>query len=228
MNLVGKVGASVCLVTLGAVVGAAAVVAGDSETTQVTAGSRNDPGSMLMEGAVTFDRSVAELATIVPRGTEQTQNGAVAAFTSYAVWLVGSPAAENDPSKAVRKLGKDRIHPADAQLLTSMHRTANTQFAAASGAYRIVGFNGPSDKPDHVLVEVAAPLTIDGSTRWVVVGGVVVWVDGSWQLYSMQPREIPQPDGAALDITSLSDDDQSRVLDGIGWHTYDFDRGGDA
>lgn len=87
-----------------------------------------------------------------------------------------------------------------------MSRSDGDQFQLGDGAYRILGYSGDATKPDQVMVEVTAPLTLSGHTRWAVVGGVVNWADGFWQVTSMAPRTVAgvpddtPPVGVASDV----------------------------
>ncbi|MCL3818814.1 hypothetical protein [Aeromicrobium wangtongii] len=138
---------------------------------------------------------------IAPR-TTRTQAGAVSAFATYAVWLVGSPAAKNEPALAAQAVGGDIISSADAQLIAGMQRRPEDAFAAQDGTYRILGLSGDQDRPDQVMVEVQAPLTMGGRTRQAVVGGVITWTPAEWMVSSMTPRDV------------------SQTLPGLGWQRF--------
>lgn len=179
------------------------------------------PGSAgLLDGVVEADPDVAELDSEVAKGTQRTKNGAVAAFTSYSVWLIASPAAASDPSAALEALGGDVLNPTDARQLTDLDRSGSNGFDVAKGAYRVVAHSGDETSPDQVMVEIAAPLTIDGATRWAVVGGVVQWVEGAWELSSIAPREVPQPTSGPS-VSDFSDADRNLTLAGLGWATFE-------
>ena len=55
--------------------------------------------------------------------------------------------------------------------------------------------------------------------RWAVIGGVVAWTEGGWTVSSIQPREIPQPQGAD-DATDLSSRERATTLAGLGWQLF--------
>lgn len=170
-------------------------------------------------GPVVADPSVAELHGPVSRGTDPSRDGAVAAFTSYSVWLLTSPAAAADPAGALEVVGQGLLNPTLMQPFVDLDRDASDAFEVERGAYRVPGYSGPEEAPDQVMVEVLAPLTLDGSTRWAVVGGVVQWTDGGWSLQNIGPREVPQP-SSGPSVADFSEDDVAATLDGLGWATF--------
>lgn len=174
----------------------------------------------LEEGAVVANEAAGELEVPIDLGSTRTLDGAVAAFSSYAAWLVGSPAAAEEPELASEVVGGKLINAADARLLAGMQRSEGDAFDLASGAYRVLGHAGDESRPDEVLVEVAGPLTIAGATRWAVIGGSIAWTDEGWQLVSIVPREVPQPSAADKSAESLSKTERISVLDGLGWHLF--------
>lgn len=179
------------------------------------------PGAApLQEGTVEAEPAAGNLEGEVDLGQVHTRNGAVAAFSSYSMWLVGSPAAAAEPEQAASVVGSELINPADARLLAGMNRQEGDSFAAENGAYRIIGHAGDEAAPSQVMLEIAAPLTVGGKTRWSIVGGVVKWTSSGWQLLSIQPREVPQPSRTATDAESFSQDERSSVLDGLGWKLF--------
>ncbi|KQY58587.1 hypothetical protein ASD11_02715 [Aeromicrobium sp. Root495] len=176
----------------------------------------------LKEGAVEVDQA-AEDASSVGRGAIRTLDGAATAFSTYAVWVVGSPAALEDPALVAETIGGTVINSADAQLLAGMQRSAGDTFAAEDGAYRVIGHSGSAERPDQVMVEVAAPLSVKGKTRWAVVGGVVQWTSEGWTVASIQPREVPQPSDADQ-ATDLSSEERAKTLAGLGWRLFADER----
>lgn len=176
-------------------------------------------GAGVAPGSVVADPSVAELRGPVGRGTDPSPDGAVAAFTSYSVWLLTSPAAATDPAGALEVVGRGLLTPTLVQSLVDLDRSAPDAFEVERGAYRVPGYSGPEEAPDQVMVEVLAPLTLDGSTRWAVIGGVVQWTDGAWSLQSLAPREVPQPT-AGWSVAEFSEDDVATILPGLGWATF--------
>ena len=178
------------------------------------------PGSAdLDKGEVEPDPDVAESSVDVALGTDRSKNGAVAAFASYSTWLVASPAAASDPAGALEVVGDGILNPATAQQLVDLDRNGDNDFAVTAGAYRVLAYSGDELTPDQVMLEIAAPLTIAGETRWAAVGGVVQWIDGSWKLQSIAPREIPQPAQAST-IEDFTDTDRESTLQGLGWLTF--------
>lgn len=178
------------------------------------------PGSAteISAGNVVPDMSVGDLKSEVELGENRTQSGAVAAFTSYSVWLIGSPAAQAEPESAAQVVGDGVINPADARLIAGIQRSPSDGFEADKGAYRVIGFSGTADKPNEVMVEVAAPLSIDGKTRWAVVGGVVDWTSEGWKVRSIRPREIPQP--TSPDVDSFTSKERDKTLEGLSWQSF--------
>lgn len=176
----------------------------------------------LKEGAVEVNQA-AEDSSTVGRGSTRSLDGAATAFSTYAVWVVGSPAARKDPDLVAEAVGGDVINSADAQLLAGIQRSAGDTFAAEDGAYRVIGHSGSAERPDQVMVEVAAPLTMQDKTRWAVVGGVVQWTSEGWTVASIRPREIPQPSGADQ-ASDLSTKERAKTLAGLGWQLFADER----
>jgi hypothetical protein len=153
-------------------------------------------------GDASVDESAGDARGAIAPGTTRTQAGAVSAFATCAVWLIGSPAAKNEPALAAQAVGGDLINSADAQLIAGMQRHPGDSFAAQDGRYRILGLSGDQALPDQVMVEVEAPLTMGGRTRRAVVGGVITWTPAGWMVSSMTPREV------------------SPTLPGLGWQRF--------
>lgn len=174
----------------------------------------------LRQGRVEPLTSVENLTGEVALGKIRTKNGAVAAFTSYSMWLIGSPAAAAEPEQAAESVGGSLINPADARLLAGMHRKNGDTFAAGRGAYRVIGHAGDEAAPEQVMLEIAGPLTVGGNTRWSIVGGVVKWTSTGWQLVSIQPRDVPQPAKEHSTAKSLSTKERGAMLDGLGWQLF--------
>ncbi len=178
------------------------------------------PGAAeLQEGVVEADEAVAELNTQVALGDDRSKSGAVASFTAYAQWLLSSPAAAAEPQAAVESVASDVIDPATARQLVDMERIAGDGFDVPSGAYRVLASAGDEDAPEQLMLEIAAPLTVAGQTRWAVVGGVVKWESGAWHLVSMAPREIPQPDGKS-NVNQFNEAERASTLEGLGWFAF--------
>lgn len=176
-------------------------------------------GAASTEGKVRPNPDAAKLKTEVSRGHDHTKNGAVASFASYSVWLIASPAAKTEPKLAVEHFGGSLLNPADAEMLVGMKRAADDSFDVSNGAYRVLGFSGPESNPDQVMIEIVAPLSVGGNARWSVVGGVVKWANGSWELSSIAPREVPQPK-SAKSIEGMANAERSKVAEGLGWLTF--------
>lgn len=218
-------------VTVGVVVGGAVHLFGtsgsnDAQAASSAASTPTGPppppvsNAPLAQGSVVADEAAATLLTEPTLGTIRTADGAAAAFTSYASWLVGSPAAAQDPTNAVKTLGGALLNPTDARLLAEMRRAPGDGFRASQGAYRILGHAGSEAAPTEVMIEVTAPLTVAGNTRWSTVGGVVGWTEGGWKLTSIQPVEVPQPTGTAADARSMDARDRAKTFTGLGWRTF--------
>ncbi|RNL63152.1 hypothetical protein EFK50_15720 [Nocardioides marmoriginsengisoli] len=192
----------------------------DARASVPAAGPRAPSAAPLQQGTVVVDDAVGDLTTEVALGRTRTPDGAVAAFAGYAAWLIGSPAAAADPSGAVRAVGGASVNPADAQLLAGMQRVPGDDFAAESGAYRVLGLSGDARAPAEVMVEVAAPLTVAGTSRWSRVGGVVAWTPSGWRVVSIRPGELPQPEQARTDVRTFTAEDRARTLAGLGWRAF--------
>lgn len=198
-----------------------------SSSSPVTAPAVDDsvqaPGAQLQipEGKVVANDKAGALSVPLDEALVRTLDGAVAAFTSQATWLIGSPAARAEPSAAVHDVAASSLSNADAQVLTGMQRSAKDSFTPSLGAYRVLGHSGSKAKPDHVMVEVLAPLTTKTGTRWVIIGGVVSWNGAEWKLASMAPRELPsQPPVTDVAVGDLPAADRQGVLDGLGWVSF--------
>lgn len=172
----------------------------------------------LTEGTVAVDQSLEQIDGPVTQGRTRTQDGAVSAFSAYAVWLIGSPAAKDEPTLAAEVIGGDTINNADAETIAGMRRSENDTFAASDGSYRVLGFAGTADAPEQVMVEIAAPLTANGKTRWAIIGGVVKWTADGWSVASMQPRETDQADASKAD--ELTAKERVKTLPGLGWRLF--------
>lgn len=174
----------------------------------------------LRQGRVVANDAVGALSSEVSLGRVRTPDGAVTAFTAYAAWLVGSPAAQADPVAALRAVGSALVDPVDARQVVEMSRKPGDGFAASAGAYRVLGRAGDIARPREVMVEVAAPLTVNGRTRWGVVGGVVSWTESGWQLVSIRPGEVPQPTSRREDIRAFTPAERAKTFAGLGWQAF--------
>jgi len=179
----------------------------------------------LRQGRVPVNDSVGDLTTEVALGTVHTPDGAVAAFAAYAAWLVGSPAAQGDPTAAIGAVGGGSVNPIDARLISEMTRQPGDGFAASAGGYRVLGHAGDAKQPQEVMVEVTAPLTVNGRTRWSTIGGVVTWTPDGWKLVSIRPVEVPQPEAGRRDIRQLSTAERARTFAGLGWQAFALPEG---
>lgn len=218
-------------VTAGVVVGGAVHLfgSGGSNEAQAASSAGSTPAgpppppvsnAPLAEGSVVADDSAASLPAEPTLGAIRTAEGAVAAFTSYASWLVGSSAAAEDPTNAVKAVGGPLLNATDARLLADMQRAPGDGFRASQGVYRILGHAGSQAAPTEVMVEVTAPLTVSGKTRWSTVGGVVGWTDGGWRLTSIKPVEVTQPDSSVSDARSMAANDRAKTFKGLGWRAF--------
>lgn len=230
-NLVVMTTALAIGVTAGLVVGGAVHLFGDSSNAAQAATAASSggpevlppspaPDSPLAGGVVVADDVAAVAPTEPVLGKVRTADGAAAAFTMYASWLVGSPAAAQDPTNAVKAVGGTLLNSTDARLLAGMQRSPGDGFAASRGAYRIMGYAGTPESPVEVMIEVTAPLTVAGSTRWSTVGGVVTWTKAGWQLTSIRPVEVPQPASDVVDVRRLQAADRAKTLKGVGWRAF--------
>lgn len=211
--------------------GETAPVAGAAATTPASSASASPvpaPGgeAELESGAVVADESVANLEGEVSLGTIRSLEGGVAAFTSYATWLVASPASRNEPDQAIGVVASEGMDPADRQMLRGMARDKELTLRPSAGAYRVLGHSGEADNPLAVMTEFIAPLTYGGATRWVVVGGVVSWTPEGWLLDSIRPRQVKQPtvpaqvSGRAATRAAVQAAGDGAGLPGVGWRTY--------
>ncbi|MCX6406616.1 MAG: hypothetical protein NTV28_06840 [Propionibacteriales bacterium] len=228
-KLVALVAATLAIgVVAGLVVGGSVVLPWQAQSQAAQASEGETPaihaeGRELETGDVDVDRQVEE-AQEIALGKVHSQKGAVAAFSSYAVWIVGSSSAQTDPQLVPEQIGQGEMNPADAQLLAGMQRSPSDRFDAEAGVYRVLGHAGDEGAPDQVMVEVAAPLTMAGRSRWAVIGGVVRWSDEGWVVASIQPRDLEQPESATASASELDAADRARTLEGLGWQLFDSGR----
>ncbi|MBC7631037.1 hypothetical protein [Aeromicrobium sp.] len=166
----------------------------------------------LEKGPARVDPGAANAKTQLPPVRERTITRAVEAFVADAVWLLGSPVAEQNPAEAARVVSTV-LNTADREMLARIPRGNGADLAAMRGAYRVLGHAGAQSRPDAVMVEVSAPLTTEGTERWLVAGGVVSWIEGRWQLQSLTPRDA----GMDAGIASRSATIDSTTLPGLGW-----------
>lgn len=170
-------------------------------------------------GSVSIDQSIADLAAEPGIEADQTIDGGVTALVESALWLLASPAAEADPMNAPAAVS-DVIGTTDAEILGRFDRTGGVDFLPLDGAYRVLGHSGDEAAPEAVMVEVAAPLTVASSTRWLIVGGVISWTENGWQISSIRPTETGQPTSGATHLGEFTDEDRLAVLTGLGWTAF--------
>lgn len=173
----------------------------------------------IVKGPARANDTAGELGGPIARGTHRGPVGAVEAFVSDATWAIASPAAEHDPAFVSQSLG-GHLNFADASMLDAFGRDGGVGFVPSNGAYRPLGHSGPRADPDQVMVELAARMVLHDSSRWMVIGGVIAWLEDAWHLTGLQPREVGQPSEPAADLPSLSAGDQRKVLDGLGWRFF--------
>lgn len=209
--------------TVGVVVGSSTHLFGDGDTANAATTTPTASATVevpaaeapLEEGAIRIDQDIDQMSGPVQLSKIRTQDGAAAAFASYAAWVISSPAAKREPSLAVQAIGADTLNNADAELLRGMKRAPDDNFQVAQGAYRVLGHAGADERPDQVMVEIAAPLSVGGNERWSIVGGVVKWTADGWTVASLRPREIEDADSdSASDLTA---EERAGTLPGLGW-----------
>lgn len=123
-------------------------------------GSISTPSS-IERGTAVADDGAADATTAINVTTGHDQTGAVEAFVSYATWAIASPAAAEDPLHASQALG-GRLNSADAAMVDAIDHSSAHDFVPSRGAYRVLGRSGSAAHPDQVMLEVVAPMTIDG------------------------------------------------------------------
>lgn len=170
-------------------------------------------------GEAVVDDDVAELTAEPVIGGSRTRDGAVEAFAESATWLIASPAAAEEPSTAAEAVS-EVINDVDAEILSRFDRSGGADFEPLLGAYRVLAHAGPEEAPESVMVEVVAPLTAGGTTRWAIVGGVVTWTPSGWQIESIRPQETGQPASPTAAVLEFSDNDRASVLPGVGWQFF--------
>lgn len=173
----------------------------------------------LDEGEAAADDAAAEATTEIVSEAGRTQTGAVEAFVTYTTWVIASPAAEEDPTQTSEALGGE-LNSADAAMVESIERSGGLDYEPSVGAYRVLGFSGNENAPDAVMLEVVAPMTVQGEILWKKIGGVMSWQHGQWLPTSLRPTEIEQPSAPTLAIAEMSEDDRSLLLEGLGWELF--------
>lgn len=172
-------------------------------------------------GDVAPQDEVGDAERAVALGTERSQSGAVAAFTSYATWVLGSPAAGEDPEQAVELIADPEMSFGDKQTFINREWGASDSYQPSLGGYRVLAYSGDAEEPDSVMIEMVGPLTTVSGTRWVVVGGVVNWTQGAWRVFSLGPRELDQqPSSGEQSAEQMNAADQAAVFDGLGWKLF--------
>ncbi len=154
----------------------------------------------------------------------QTIDGAVQGFVAGAHFALASEAVRTDPRAALQAFS-DVLDPRDRATLGGIDRRGGVEFTPAAGAYRVLGHAGEREQPDKVMVEVAAPLRAAGKARWAIVGGVVAYVDGRWQIESIRPSTPAQPAAGTARVDDMTAREQARMLTGLGWSTFARTRG---
>lgn len=174
-----------------------------------------EPGNAEVDTAASELRGKPPVAT-----TEQTTDGAVEAFVSASQFILASPASEADAQAAIEGVSTV-LNDVDEQMLARFDRKEGVTFSPLDGSYRVLAISGPERRPAKVMLEVLAPLTVGDVQRWAVVGGVIAFVDGQWQIESIRPSEPIQPRAQAAELGKLTDADRARVLGGKpGWLTF--------
>ena len=174
---------------------------------------------VLEEGEAAADDEAADATTAIEPTAGRTPAGAVEAFVSYATWVIASPAAAEEPFNSSEALGGE-LNAGDAALVEAIDHTNDLDFEPSKGAYRLLGHSGDGNAPEQVMLEVVAPMTVNGQIKWSKVSGVVVWKDGRWRPTSMQPGEVVQPGDPTLALADLPETDRDLLLEGLGWELF--------
>jgi hypothetical protein len=175
--------------------------------------------SELGEGAAGADDAAADATTAIEPAGDRGPAGAVEAFASYATWVIASPAAAEDPLNTSEALG-GALNSADAAMIEAIDHSSDLDFVPSKGAYRVLGHSGDERAPDQVMVELVAPMTVDGRTMWSKIGGVVAWQDGRWLPTSMRPGEVEQPADPSMVLVDMSETERDHLLEGLGWQLF--------
>lgn len=173
----------------------------------------------LGEGGAAADDAAADATTAIEPAGDHSPTGAVEAFVSYATWVIASPAAAEDPLNTSEALG-GALNSADASMIEAIDHSSDLDFAPSKGAYRLLGHSGDETAPDQVMLELVAPMTVDGRTMWSKIGGVVAWQDGRWVPTSMRPGEVPQPADPSIALVDMSETERDHLLEGLGWELF--------
>ncbi|WP_220793325.1 hypothetical protein [Nocardioides stalactiti] len=171
------------------------------------------------KGPARADDAAGDATTAIDPAGAQDATGAVEVFVSYLTWALASPAAAADPLRVSQNLG-GHLNMGDATMLDMRSHDDSTDLNPSKGAYRVLGHSGDESAPDQVMLEFVAPLESDDRILWRKFGGVVAWVDGRWAPTSMQPRDVPQPADLTQTVAGMSDEERTRVLDGLGWTLF--------
>lgn len=174
----------------------------------------------LPQGKVEAARGASgDINKFLAGSSPRTIDGAVEGFIDSAQWMLASPAVAADPANALPVIS-EVLNVTDREMLRGFDRKGGVVFSPTAGAYRVLGHAGDEARPDKVMVEVVAPLEVAGNQRWIVIGGVVSFVDGRWQVESIRPTTPSQPDAGARSVNEMAEQDRSKVLKGLGWKSF--------
>ncbi len=115
-------------------------------------------------------------------------------------------------------VASDSVNAVDGSLIANTARNGDPLLEPWRGAYRVPGVSGSDDDLQPVMVEIIAPMTYAGASRYLAVGGVVEWTgDDGCRLASMQRRQL---DGAPSPSDTLTPEQEPGLHAGLGWFRY--------
>ena len=176
----------------------------------------------MAQGQVAADTT----ATLAARQPElervQTADGAVAAFISYTTWLLGSKAAAAEPTLAMDAVTDAAFPSLNREQVRLALSVGRATLDPTNGGYRVLGFSGPPEQPDQVMVEALGHLTSAKSSRWMIYGGTVIWSKGGWRLGGFLPNPQAEAElgSAAQRNTSSAKAATAPTPPGLGWTRF--------
>lgn len=175
----------------------------------------------LEEGVVPGRRfSTAQPPTTVTSVDGPSVDDAVAAFVDTAGWVLTSEDARADPNLVRAELPS--LDLMSAGMLQVVEPGAEAVVDFTPGAYTTYGHSGDAAAPAMVMLDTLVVVTVDGSARWLKIGGVMMRTATGWTPSTMQPTELPQPDDVSTPLAEMAPAQVQRVMGdtSLGWKSF--------
>lgn len=180
-----------------------------------------EPRGLLRPGAVRGRRfSTAEPPTTVTSVDGSTVDDAVAAFADTAGWVLTSEGARADPRLVRAELPS--LDLMSVGMVRVIEPGAEAVVDFTPGAYTTYGHSGDAAAPAMVMLDTLVVVTVDGSSRWLKIGGVMVRTTAGWTPSTMQSTELPQPDDLSTPLVKMAPAQAQRVMGdtSLGWKSF--------